>query len=76
MPWKDQEKMRGIPKLKERIYYRGDKEIFRKAKSRAALEGKPVGDFIDEAIKEKLNVDWAQLVLQTWLQKYENQRGK
>ena len=41
--------------MKDLIRYRGDRELFRKAKSQAAIEGRPVGQFIDEAIKEKLN---------------------
>ena len=39
----------------DRIYYRGDKEIYKKAKAQAAQEGKTVSKFIDEAIAEKLN---------------------
>ena len=40
---------------KEKIFYRGDKELYKKAKAQAALEGKTVGAWIDEAIKEKLS---------------------
>lgn len=40
---------------KDKIFYRGDKELYKKAKSQAALDGKTVSSWIDEAIKEKLN---------------------
>jgi len=40
---------------KEKIYYRGDRDLKQKAKAQAAQEGKGLGDWIDEAIKEKLS---------------------
>jgi len=39
---------------KDKIFYRGDKELYKKAKVKAIIQGKPVYQFINEAIKEKL----------------------
>lgn len=41
--------------MKEKIFYRGNKEIYKQAKSQAALEGISVGEFIDKALQEKLD---------------------
>jgi len=46
--------------MKEKIYYRGDRALKQKAKAQAAREWKGLGDWIDEAIKEKLERQFKQ----------------
>jgi len=41
--------------MKSKIFYRGDKELFQQAKAQAKKEHLFVGDFIDQAIREKMN---------------------
>ena len=40
--------------MTDKIFYRGDKAIYLKAKAAAALAGKAIGKYIDEALKEKI----------------------
>jgi len=51
---KQRENAKGVNELTDRIFYRGDKGIYQKAKAAAALAGKPVGKYIDEALEEKV----------------------
>ena len=41
--------------MPDRIYYRGDKELYKRAKSQAALDGVTVAAWINEAIKLQLS---------------------
>jgi len=46
--------------MTDKLFYRGDKELYRKAKAQAAIDSiggqrKTIGQWIDEAIKEKLS---------------------
>lgn len=41
--------------MKSKIFYRGDKELYLKAKEQAKKEGRAVGFWIDLALQEKLN---------------------
>ena len=41
--------------MKSKIFYKGSKELFQQAKTQAKKEHTFVGDWIDQAIREKLN---------------------